>query len=89
MSDSLPFDFIEDNLPDLQINRSGGGLPPSLSRMQWTLLAEPREPNALTFELCEPTALAEGGSFIYVSIKKPEASAFGSQSECHWARAVR
>ena len=25
---------------------------------------------ALTFELCEPTALAEGGSFIYVSIKK-------------------
>ena len=25
---------------------------------------------ALTFELCEPTALAEGGNFIYVSIKK-------------------
>ena len=42
---------------------------------------------ALSFELSEPTALAEGGSFIYVSIKKPEASAFGSQSECHWALA--
>ena len=25
---------------------------------------------ALTFELCEPTALAEGGNFRYVSIKK-------------------
>ena len=25
---------------------------------------------ALTFESCEPTALAEGGSFICVSIKK-------------------
>ena len=42
---------------------------------------------ALTFELCEPTALAEGGSFIYVSIKKTEASAFGSQSECRLALA--
>ena len=30
---------------------------------------------SLTFELCEPTALAEGGNFTNVSIKKPEASA--------------
>ena len=25
---------------------------------------------AFTFELCEPTALAEGGKFMYVSITK-------------------
>ena len=41
---------------------------------------------ALTFELCEPTALATGCSLVDFSIFYqfgPEASAYGSQSECH------
>ena len=44
---------------------------------------------ALTFELCEPQALAVGFHLYNLSINfRPEASTFGSQNECHWARAV-
>ena len=44
---------------------------------------------ALTFELCEPQALAVGFHLYNLSINfRPEASAFGSQSEGHLARAV-
>ena len=39
---------------------------------------------ALTFELCEPQALAVGFHLYNLSINfRPEVSAFGSQSECH------
>ena len=41
---------------------------------------------ALTFELCEPQALAVGFHLYNLLINfRPEASAFGSQSECRWA----
>ena len=39
-------------------------------RKSWRLPRKGAIQMALTFELCEPTALAEGGNFIYVSIKK-------------------
>ena len=47
-------------------------------------------PMALTFELSEPQALAVGFHLYNLSINfRPEASAFGSQSECHWALSQR
>ena len=56
-----------------------------------SLFTSDASPMALTFELCEPTALASRGWQFHIRLdqKNPKLalSAHGSQSECNWALA--
>ncbi|MFM9965046.1 MAG: DEAD/DEAH box helicase [Planctomycetaceae bacterium] len=65
---------------------------PSTGNMSGTALAAGETAgtaaSAQRRSLCEPMALATGRGWVTLNGESPDASAFGSQSECHWASTV-